>query len=227
MIFRQFFEKESGTYTYLLADAKTREGLIVDPVREMLERDLQFIQELGIRLLYTVETHVHADHITAADALRKRTGAKVVLGAGTQVSTADILLRDGEALTFGRHTLKALHTPGHTDGCTCYLAGDRLFTGDTLLIRGCGRTDFQSGSSERLFRSVREKLFTLPDETLVFPGHDYAGRTCSSIGEEKKFNPRLKLEIDLERFTEIMKNLNLAKPKMIDVAVPANLKSGQ
>ena len=226
MIFRQLFEKESSTYTYILADEGTLEGVIIDPVRETLTRDLQLIEELGIRLLYTLETHVHADHVTAAASIRQKTGAQVVLGAETKVPTADLLLKDDDVLHFGGHTLRAIHTPGHTDGCTCYQIEDRVFTGDTLLIRGCGRTDFQSGSAPLLFASIRSKLFALPDSTLVFPGHDYTGKTCSSIAEEKKFNPRVKLTNTVEQFVEIMANLKLSPPAKIAEAVPANMKSG-
>lgn len=226
LVFRQFFELESSTYTYLLADSETSEGVLIDPVLETMERDIRFVEEMGITVKYILETHVHADHITSAGKLREKWGSKIVLGEHTKLETADLLLKDGETLSFGAQTLKAITTPGHTDGCTSFLVNNLLFTGDTLLIRGCGRTDFQQGSPETLFHSVREKLFSLPDETLVYPGHDYKGCLFSSIGEEKAFNPRLKLSNSLEDFAEIMNNLNLANPKKIDIAVPANLKSG-
>ena len=226
LIFRQWFESESSTYTYLLADSKTKEAIIIDPVQETLDRDLTLIKEMGLKIKYTVETHIHADHVTSANKIKEKTGAQMVLGSGTQLKTADILLKDQESISFGEFSLKAILTPGHTDGCTSYYIPGYVFTGDALLIRGCGRTDFQQGSSKTLFHSVREKLFSLPDETLVYPGHDYKGRTCSSIAEEKAHNPRLHLKISEAQFIEIMNNLNLDKPKKIDIAVPANLKHG-
>ncbi|MCJ8277681.1 MAG: MBL fold metallo-hydrolase [Bdellovibrionales bacterium] len=226
LIFRQLFESESSTYTYILGDALTGEGIIVDPVIETLERDLQITAELGLKIKYVVDTHVHADHVTSSGAIKNRTGAEIVLGKSTGLKTADHLLDDGEELSFGSFKIRTLLTPGHTNGCTSFVVKNMVFTGDTLLIRGCGRTDFQEGSRETLFKSVREKLFSLPDETLVYPGHDYKGRTCSSIGEEKKWNPRLKMSNSFEVFKSIMDGLNLAHPKKIDVAVPANLKHG-
>ncbi|WP_240451266.1 MBL fold metallo-hydrolase [Wenzhouxiangella sp. XN201] len=226
MIFRQFFEKESSTYTYLLGDVSSREAILIDGVRETMERDLQFIRELGLELKYLVETHIHADHITSSGLIREKTGAKIVIGSGSALETADRLLEDGEEIAFGEQTLKAIATPGHTDGCTSYYCPPYVFTGDALLIRGCGRVDFQQGSSQKLFHSVREKLFKLPDETLICPCHDYKGRTRSSIGEEKQHNPRLGLDKSFEEFDEIMKNLNLPRPKKIDEAVPANMQSG-
>lgn len=227
LIFRQLFETESSTYTYILADGKTKEAIIIDPVQETYDRDMTLIQEMGLKLKYCLETHIHADHITSAKKIKEKTGAQLVLGAGSKLKTADILLNDNENLQFGEITLKAILTPGHTDGCTSYYTPGYVFTGDTLLIRGCGRTDFQQGSSQTLFHSVREKLFSLPNETLVYPGHDYKGRTCSSIAEEKENNPRLNLKIKENEFVEIMKNLKLDKPKKIDTAVPANLNHGE
>ena len=226
LIFRQFFEHESSTYTYLLADSITRQALLIDSVKETMDRDLQFINELNLSLKYLVETHIHADHITSSGPLREKTNAKIVAGRATQLETADILLGDGESIQIGSESLKAIATPGHTDGCTSYYLAPYIFTGDALMIRGCGRTDFQQGSSEILFQSVREKLFSLPEETLVCPGHDYKGRTQSSIKEEKEYNPRLKMENSLGEFQKIMSELKLAPPKKIDEAVPANLKSG-
>lgn len=226
MIFRQFFERESATYTYLLGDVSSREAILIDGVKETMERDLQFIRELGLELKYLVETHIHADHITSSGLIREKTGAKILIGSGSALETADRLLEDGEEIAFGEQTLKAIATPGHTDSCTSYYCPPYVFTGDALLIRGCGRVDFQQGSSQKLFHSVREKLFKLPDETLVCPCHDYKGRTRSSIGEEKQHNPRLGLDKTFEEFEEIMGNLNLPRPKQIDEAVPANMKSG-
>lgn len=227
LILRQQFDYESWTYTYLVIDPETKEAVQIDSVKEQVERDLTIFNQLGIKVKYLLETHVHADHITGASDLRDKTGAQVVYGAGAKVPCSDINLADGETLPFGKYTVKALSTPGHTDGCTSYLIENMVFTGDTLLIQGCGRTDFQQGSSELLFNSVREKLFTLPDDTWVYPAHDYKGRSVSSILEEKKFNPRLGEAKTREQFYEIMKNLNLAKPKKIDVSVPANMKCGK
>lgn len=231
MLFRQLFDPETATYTYLIADAASGKALLIDPVLEQVERDKQLLQELGLGLAYTLETHVHADHVTAAARLREALGSQTVLGQAAGVDCADVALADGESLSLGAVTITALATPGHTSGCTSYLwrgvaGGDRLFTGDTLLIRGCGRTDFQQGYAAQLFHSVRDKLFQLPDETLVCPGHDYRGRTVSTIGEEKRFNPRLGLEVNEATFVEIMSSLDLPYPKRIDIAVPANLTCG-
>ena len=226
MIFRQLYDQESSTYTYLLADEETGEGVLIDPVKGNEDRDLTLAGELGVVIRYVLETHVHADHVTGAGEIRRRTGAKTVLGAASGVKCADILLGDGDTLRFGSHEVKALSTPGHTDGCTSYLVGDRVFTGDTLLIRGTGRTDFQQGSAERLYGSIRDKLFRLPDATFVYPGHDYKGRTVSTIGEEKKWNPRVAEEVDRDTFLGIMRALKLPDPKKIHEAVPANLNCG-
>ena len=227
MIFRQMFDYETWTYTYLLYDPQNMEGILIDSVLEQVDRDVKQIEELGVKLKYNLETHVHADHITGADGIRQKTGAAVVYGAGAKVPCSDINMNDGDELEFGRFTVKALSTPGHTDGCTSYYVEGMVFTGDAMLIRGCGRTDFQQGSSNSLYESVNQKLFTLPDETLVYPAHDYKGMQVSSIGEEKKYNPRLGGGKSKPDFIEIMDNLNLAKPKKIDVAVPANMKCGK
>jgi sulfur dioxygenase len=227
LVVRQQFDYESWTYTYLLIDTETNEAVQIDSVKEQVERDLEIFDNLGIKVKYLLETHVHADHITGASDLRDNTGAQVVYGEGAKVPCADVDLADGETVQFGKYTVKALSTPGHTDGCTSYVIENMVFTGDTLLIRGCGRTDFQEGSSELLYNNVNEKLFTLPDETLVYPAHDYKGRSVSSISEEKQFNLRLALHKTREEFYDIMDNLNLAKPKKIDASVPANLKCGK
>ena len=224
--FRQLFEKESSSYTYLLADSESLESIIIDPVVTTLDRDLLLLEELGLKLLYSLETHIHADHITSSGMLRKKLGCQIVLGKATGVAGADVYVEDGDRLSFGRFSLEALATPGHTLGCTSFYGEGRIFTGDTLLIRGCGRTDFQEGSSESLYHSVREKLFRLPEDTLVYPAHDYQGRTCSSLKEEKQFNIRLRDGISQEKFSRIMGNLNLAPPQHLKVAVPANQKLG-
>lgn len=226
LVFQQLFEKETSTYTYLLADPDSLEAVIIDPVIEMIKRDTKLIEDLGLKLKYILDTHVHADHITASGELRKKTGALVGVSSAYDFTCPDLHLEDGQELKFGNFTIKAIHTPGHTNGCISYKINDMVFTGDTLLVRGCGRTDFQGGSSEQLFKSVREKLFTLPDETIVYPAHDYNGYTKTSIGDEKRLNPRLKLGISLEEFVDIMAHLNLAYPKKIQEAVPANLHCG-
>ncbi len=227
LIFRQLFDYETWTYTYLMYDPENMEGILIDSVKEQVERDVKQINELGVELKYNLETHVHADHITGADDIRYKTGAGVVYGAGAKVPCSDIDLADGDELKFGRFTVKALSTPGHTDGCTSYYIEGMVFTGDTMLIRGCGRTDFQQGSADSLYDSVNGKLFTLPDETLVYPAHDYKGMQVSSIAEEKKYNPRLGGGKSRAEFVEIMNNLNLAKPKRIDESVPANMRCGK
>jgi glyoxylase-like metal-dependent hydrolase (beta-lactamase superfamily II) len=228
MIFRQLFDLESSTYTYLLGDPETHEAVLIDPVLERLERDLQLLRELGLTLRYTLETHAHADHVTAAGRLREAVGAKIAFGAAAGVSCADVALDDGETLRFGRQSLEARATPGHTSGCTTYVhhAGGLAFTGDALLVRGCGRTDFQQGDARALFRSVHARIFSLPGETLLYPAHDYNGRTVTTVEEERRFSPRLGDSIDEARFVALMGALKLAYPKRIDVAVPANLRCG-
>jgi sulfur dioxygenase len=226
VIFQQLFEPESSTYTYIIADAKTREAAIIDPVIETVERDLKVIEELELRLLYVLDTHIHADHLTAAGEIRERTGAKVAVSQVAGVKTADILLEDGQTLLLGPHKIQVMATPGHTNTCMSFYFSGRVFTGDALLIRGTGRTDFQQGSADKLFESVTEKLFNLPDETVLYPGHDYRGLTSSTIGTEKRWNPRLGGGKSKEQFKKIMSELKLAYPKKIDVAVPANMVSG-
>jgi glyoxylase-like metal-dependent hydrolase (beta-lactamase superfamily II)/rhodanese-related sulfurtransferase len=230
MIFRQLFDHESSTYTYLLADEGTGAAVLVDPVREQIERDIGLLEDLDLRLVYTLETHVHADHVTASGALRQRLGSQSVLGAAAGAGCADVLVQDGETLSLGAITIEARHTPGHTSGCVTYVAreGEQqlALTGDTLLIRGCGRTDFQQGSASTLYDSVHEKIFSLPDATPIYPGHDYKGRTMSTVGEEKRLNPRLGGEKSKQDFEQIMEGLKLAYPKKIDVALPANLHCG-
>lgn len=226
LFFRQLFDYDTWTYTYLIADLQTQEAALIDTVKEQVSRDLNLVKELGFQLKFVLETHVHADHITGADEIRHETGAKGVVGGETKVSCADIRLSDGDSINLGRFQIKALATPGHTNGCTSYLIEDRVFTGDALLIHGTGRTDFQQGSSAILYESITQKLFSLPDATLVYPAHDYRGLTVSTIGEEKKFNPRVGGGKNKEEFIEIMATLKLAMPKKIQIAVPANLACG-
>ena len=223
MLLRQLFDRTSCTYTYLLADNEHGEAVLIDSVIEHNERDLQLIEELSLKLKYILETHVHADHITGARRLKEVTGARFALGQASRHSQADHLLSDGEMLTFGPHKIVALATPGHTETCVTYACGNNLFTGDTLFIRGCGRTDFQGGSAEALYASVHQKIYRYPNETLIYPGHDYNGRTVSSVGEEKRYNPRLKLDHSCQDFAQIMDNLDLPYPKLMDQAVPRNL----
>lgn len=225
MIFRQLFDPESSTYTYLLADSVTREAVLIDPVREQVDRDVRLLDELGLTLVYVLDTHVHADHVTAAGVLRDRTGAKTVMGRKA-APCADIQVGHGDVLRVGTMEIKVLDTPGHTDDSVSYLVGDRVFTGDALLIRGNGRTDFQNGDPGQLYDSLTKVLFALPDETLVYPGHDYKGMTVSTIGEEKRWNPRIAGK-SREEFIEIMNNLRLPMPKRIQEAVPANRACGR
>jgi glyoxylase-like metal-dependent hydrolase (beta-lactamase superfamily II) len=228
MIFRQLFDPETSSYTYLLADRDSRDAVLIDPVLEQCERDLALLRELELRLRTTLETHVHADHVTGSGRLRERLGSEVGVGAATGVGNADRMLEDGEEVRFGRHALEVRATPGHTRGCVSYVhhAAGLAFTGDALLVRGCGRTDFQEGDARTLFRSVRERLFSLPDATLLYPGHDYKGRTVTTVGEERRWNPRLGLAVGEAGFVALMAELRLAYPKRIDVAVPANLACG-
>ncbi len=227
IIFHQLFEHESSTYTYVIADQQTKEAALIDPVLETVDRDLKLIEELGLKLVYVLDTHVHADHITGAGEIRKRTGVKTGVSHEAGVACVDLHLEDGAVLPLGNKKIKVISTPGHTNTCLTYQFENMIFTGDALLIRGCGRTDFQQGSPEKLFHSVREKLFKLPDETIIYPGHDYRGQTSSSIGIEKKYNSRLKETIQLDEFKKIMSELKLANPKKIHEAVPANLACGQ
>lgn len=228
MIFRQLFDAETSTYSYLLADAETREAVLIDPVREQLERDLQLIEELGLRLVWSCETHVHADHVTSAARLREKLGCRLVVGAASGVSGADAGASDGDRVRFGRHALEARTTPGHTAGCVTYVcaAQSMAFTGDTLLVRGCGRTDFQEGDARALYRSVHERIFVLPEQTRLYPAHDYRGHTVTTVSEEKAFNPRLGEGRGVDAFVALMDGLELPYPRRMDEAVPANLASG-
>lgn len=226
MFIRQLYDRDTWTYTYLVADLDTKEAAIIDPVREQFDRDSQLILELGFKLKYAIETHVHADHVTSSGNLRERFDAKVVLHKASQASCADILATDGDVLKLGNETMTILHTPGHTDADITLKIKGHIFTGDTLLVRGTGRTDFQSGSSAALYRSVMDKIFILKDETIIYPGHDYAGFSASTVGEEKKYNPRLGNEKSQEDFVAIMANLKLSPPARIKEAVPSNMACG-
>ncbi|MBN3950604.1 MAG: FAD/NAD(P)-binding protein [Nostoc sp. NMS7] len=227
MLFRQLFDKESSTYTYLIADPETKTAILVDPVLEQVERDLQILRQLGLTLRYCIETHIHADHITGTDKLRSLTGCLAILPENAAATCADYYIADGNMLELGNVQIRAIATPGHTDSHMAYLVNDtHLLTGDALFIRGCGRTDFQNGDAESLYDAVTQKLFTLPDDTLVYPGHDYQGQTVSTIGEEKCWNPRFAGH-SRNQFIELMKNLNLPQPKKILEAVPANQHCGR
>ena len=221
----QLFDPASSTYTYILFDEITREAAIIDPVDAQLERDLATLRQYGLRLIWTLETHAHADHITSAGLLAEHTSAKTAAPQGCGIHTASTQLTDGQTLRFGAEQVRALHTPGHTSGSMSFVWREHVFTGDTLLINGCGRTDFQSGSASALYDSLTRVLFALPDATTVWPGHDYQGRTRSSIGAEKNSNARVAGKT-LDAFVAIMQALNLPRPKRIDEAVPANLMSG-
>ncbi|MGR3278309.1 MBL fold metallo-hydrolase [Acaryochloris marina NIES-2412] len=227
MLFRQLYDQESSTYTYLLADSKSHRALLVDTVLEQVERDFKLLQELNLTLSFCVETHIHADHITGTNQLQSKTGCLSVVPAQAHSACADRHLKDGEVLTLGNISLKAIATPGHTDGHHAYLVNrDRVLTGDALFIRGCGRTDFQSGDAGTLYDSVTQKLFTLPGATFVYPGHDYHGLTVSTIEEERQWNPRFKGS-DRNAFIEFMNALDLPNPRKIMEAVPANEHCGR
>src|SRR4051812_11628458 len=225
MIFRQLFDSVSGTYTYLLASRRGGEALIIDPVLEKVERYIGLVKELDLKLVKAVDTHLHADHITGLGALRDRTHCVTVMGERSKVDVVSMRLAESDKLTIEGVTLDVLYTPGHTDDSYSFLMRDRVFTGDTLLIRGTGRTDFQNGDARAQYDSIFNKLLRLPDDTLVFPAHDYKGETVSTIAEERSFNPRLQVR-SIEQYVEVMNNLNLPNPKMMDVAVPANMRVG-
>ncbi len=224
MLLRQLFDADTWTYTYLLADQTEGEAVLIDPVREQVDRDLKLIDQLGLKLRWVLDTHTHADHVTAASELRQRCGAKLANGAKGP-ACSDRHLGHGEVLEVAGLTVKALATPGHTPDSTSFLVGNHVFTGDALLIRGCGRTDFQGGDPVALFHSLHKVLLALPEETQVWPGHDYQGFTVSTIAEERAFNPRL-APTDSAEFAELMNNLNLPEPRHINIAVPANMECG-
>jgi sulfur dioxygenase len=225
MIFRQLFDSVSGTYSYLLASRPGGEALIIDPVLEKVDRYLQLITELDLKLVKAVDTHMHADHITGLGALRDRTHCITVMGENTKADVLSMRLAEGDKLTIDDVSMDVLYTPGHTDDSYSFLMRDRVFTGDTLLIRGTGRTDFQNGDARMQYDSIFGKLLRLPDDTLVFPAHDYKGDTVSTIGEEKRYNPRLQIK-SVDEYVALMASLKLPNPKMMDVALPSNMKVG-
>jgi sulfur dioxygenase len=229
LVFRQLFDPSSSTYTYLLADGHSGKAVIIDPVFDQVRRDAALIDELGLNLVYSLDTHVHADHVTGAWLLRQQTGCSIALSADSNAVGADRYLVPDDVIAFGGRNLQVRKTPGHTDGCLTYVLDDRsmAFTGDCLMVRGSGRTDFQQGDPSALYRSVHQQIFSLPDACLLYPAHDYRGLTVTSVREERRFNPRLGGENGEADFTGYMKNLRLAHPKKLDVAVPANLKCGE
>lgn len=226
MFFKQFFEQESSTYTYMLGCEETREAVLIDPVASDIEIYAKELEKHQFTLIYTLDTHVHADHITAANLLRERFHCKSVLHRNSDVNCGDILITDGCTLKLGNFSIEARYTPGHTNACTSYLVGNMVFTGDALLIDGCGRTDFQQGNAGTLYDSIHNQLFNLPDQTIVYPGHDYKGRLSSTIGNERLNNSRLGQNRSREDFIKLMNNLNLPYPKQIDKALPANQACG-
>lgn len=229
MIFKQLFDQTSGTYSYLLADEDSREAVFIDTVYEQHDRDLALIRELGLTLKACLETHCHADHVTGAWLMKHVLDCEIVASAQSGIEPLDHALLEGNSYPFGRHALSVLETPGHTDGCISYVLDGQamVFTGDALLIRGCGRTDFQQGSAKKLFHSITDKLFSLPDDCVVYPAHDYTGRTASTIGEEKQYNPRAGGRANEADFVGYLENMHLPHPRKIDIAVPANLKAGK
>ena len=229
MLFRQLIDSTTSTFTYVLADSQTREAVLIDPVREQHHRDMQMIEELDLKVRFILETHIHADHVTGTHELAQKTGALSTVAACSGAQGAGHWLEDGDHVRFGQHYLEARCTPGHTAGCLTYVLDNQrmAFTGDTLLVRGCGRTDFQEGCAAQLYDSVHKKIFPLPDACLIYPAHDYQGRTASTVGEEKKHNPRLAEHIDADAFIKIMAGLNLKYPAQIDVALPLNMRCGK
>ncbi|TFW71881.1 Zn-dependent hydrolase [Methylotenera oryzisoli] len=224
-MFKQFYDEASSTLTYLIADMESKQAVLIDPVKENIDEYLNIINAHQLTLVYSLETHVHADHITGGGQLKTITTAKTAVSQACGADSADMQLKDNDVITFGHEKITVIATPGHTAGSVSFLWRDRVFTGDSLLINGCGRTDFQSGDAGKLYDCITGKLFMLPDETLVYPGHDYNSRRVSSIGQEKLINPRLANQTR-DEFIYTMANLNLPKPKMIDIAVPANRKCG-
>jgi sulfur dioxygenase len=226
MKIRQLFDTETSSYTYLVWDDKTREAALIDSVDTQMERDLQLIRELNLDLKYTLETHIHADHITASGKIREQLGSRAVVHRNSQSVCADILVADGDTIKLGEQQIQVMETSGHTDTCVSYRIDGIVFTGDALLIRGCGRTDFQAGDPGMLYDSIHARLFSLPDETIVYPAHDYRGFRSSTIGEEKAHNPRLGNNRPKQAFVDLMNSLDLDPPKKIAEAVPGNLECG-
>jgi len=230
MIFRQLFDRETCTYTYLLGDESSKEAVLIDPVLEQVDRDTQLLKNMGLNLTFCLNTHVHADHITGSGLLKgKWPGCKSVLGAeGNETAVSDVKVAEGETISFGSHKIEVLSTAGHTNGCHTFVVRDQgtiyIFTGDAVLVNGCGRTDFQQGSSRNLYNNIHTKVFTFPDDALIYPAHDYKGYTVTTVGQEKTFNPRLTKSV--EEFIDIMANLNLPYPAKIDASLPANLVCG-
>ena len=225
MIFKQVFDQKSSTYTYLIASAKGREAVIIDPVIENVEKYISLLQELDLKLVKVIDTHIHADHITGASKLKKATNCSTIMGEHTPADAVEIKVKDGEKVKIDQIEIKAIYTPGHTSDSYSFLMDKYLFSGDTLLINGTGRTDFQNGSSEDAYNSLFNKLLKLPDDTLLYPGHDYNGKLVSTIGNEKKLNPRLQVN-SADEYAEIMSKLNLSKPELMDSNIQSNIRLG-
>ena len=225
MLFHQLFDKNSSTYTYLIASAKGREALIIDPVLENIEQYIKLLNELDLKLVKVIDTHIHADHITAASKLKNKTNCTTIMGEHTPSDAVEIKVKDDEVIHVDKLEIKVIYTPGHTKDSYSFLMNNYLFSGDTLLINGTGRTDFQGGNSEDSYNSIFNRLLKLPEETLLYPAHDYNGQTVSSIGKEKNFNPRLQVS-GINEYIDIMNNLNLSKPKLMDINVASNIKLG-
>ena len=225
MIFRQVFDNKSSTYTYLIASAKGREAVIIDPVIENVESYIKLLQELDLKLVKVIDTHIHADHVTGASKLKQATNCYTLMGEHTPADAVEIKVKDDEIIKIDQIEIKAMYTPGHTSDSYSFLMNNYLFSGDTLLINGTGRTDFQNGSSKDAYNSIFNRLLKLPEDTILYPGHDYNGKESSTIGNEKKFNPRLQVK-NVDEYVELMSNLNLAKPQLIDINVSRNVKLG-
>ena len=225
MLFHQLFDKNSSTFTYLIASAKGREALIIDPVLENIEQYIKLLNELDLKLVKVIDTHIHADHITAASKLKNKTNCTTIMGEHTPSNAVEIKVKDNEIIYVDKLEIKVIYTPGHTKDSYSFLMNDYLFSGDTLLINGTGRTDFQGGNSEDSYNSIFNRLLKLPEETLLYPAHDYNDQKVSTIGKEKKFNPRLQVD-SVSEYTDIMNNLNLSKPKLMDINVERNIKLG-
>ena len=225
MIFKQVFDEKSSTYTYIIASAKGREAVIIDPVIENVESYISILNELELKLVKVIDTHIHADHVTGASKLKQSTNCSTIMGEHTPADTVDIKLKDDDIIKIDQLEIKAMYTPGHTSDSYSFLMDNYLFSGDTLLINGTGRTDFQNGSSKDAYNSIFNRLLKLPEDTILYPGHDYNGKESSTIGNEKKFNPRLQVK-NVDEYVELMSNLNLAKPKLIDINVSRNIKLG-